>query len=142
MTTSRPNEFDNSDWTIPKDSKQLSEEPIECFKTLLPHAGHTDLPNLPNTVSKAHAGFLYQAWTRFENNNFVLHKISSLESNSGAYAHGIFPQASRSFNHSCSPNAWPAFVLEDRQVWLEIRALANITEGEEVGYTRVTCADS
>lgn len=132
VATSQPSMFEQSNWAVRREPTLLPEEPLECFSTLLPHSGQVDPPYIPTTFGKTQAEFLKEAWARFENNNFVLHNISSMVPNSGAYAHGIFPHASRGFNHSCSPNAWSAFVLEQRQAWLEIRALISIKESEEI----------
>lgn len=66
-------------------------------------------------------------YTRFGNNNFVLH--SHLDS----YAHGVFPLASRYFNHSCVPNAVCKYVITPSEpVKMEVVALGDIKEGEEV----------
>ncbi|KAI1793397.1 SET domain-containing protein [Ganoderma leucocontextum] len=66
-------------------------------------------------------------YTRFGNNNFVLH--SHLDS----YAHGVFPLASRLFNHSCVPNAACKYVITPAElVKMEVVALREIDEGEEV----------
>ena len=68
-----------------------------------------------------------ELYGRFGNNNFVLH--SHLDS----YGHGIFPFASRLFNHSCVPNAACKYVIMPTQpITMDIVALYEIAEGEEV----------
>ena len=70
------------------------------------------------------AGDLY---ARFGSNNFVLH------SHLNSYAHGVFPHASRYFNHSCVPNAACKYVITPSEpVRMEVVALRDINEGEEV----------
>lgn len=112
--------------------QDLASDPIHCFKNLVLHPHARALPALPRSLLSSHPKFLNSAWSRFDCNNFVVHNISSLEPESGAYALGIFPLASRCFNHSCSPNAWSAFRLRAGQVWLEVRALENIPSEAEV----------
>ena len=70
-------------------------------------------------------------YARFGNNNFVLH--SHLDS----YAHGVFPLASRYFNHSCAPNAACKYVItQSEPVKMKVVALREIAEGEEVREVR------
>jgi hypothetical protein len=112
--------------------QSLERDPARCFKSLMPHRNPRLLPALPSSLVASHPRFLNSSWSRFDCNNFVLHNISSIETESGAYALGVFPLASCCFNHSCFPNSWSAFRLRDRQVWLEVRALQTITAGTEV----------
>lgn len=114
------------------DLEQLASDPVHCFKDLTLNPHPRGLPELPSSILASHTNFLVAAWSRFDCNNFVIHNVSSLEPESGAYALGVFPLASRCFNHSCSPNAWSAFRLRDGQIWLEVRALETITDGTEV----------
>ncbi|KAG8753301.1 hypothetical protein FRC14_006181 [Serendipita sp. 396] len=116
------------------DVELLQENALMCFWALGPlQLGQSrPSPALPKGLPSGHLATLNAAWSRFDNNNFVLHNISSLEPEAGAYAHGIFPLASRCFNHSCVPNAWPAFMLQDKTAWIEIRALDFIKEGQEI----------
>jgi hypothetical protein len=69
-----------------------------------------------------------EVYSRFKNNNFVVHS----HLNPG-FAHGIFPIASRFLNHSCTPNAAPRFVLSPfNPPRMEIVALRQLASGEEV----------
>ena len=120
-------------WTSDhSDLQSLERDPARCFKSLLFHCNPRLLPTLPSSLVASHPRFLNSAWSRFDCNNFVLHNVSSLEPESGAYALGIFPLASRCFNHSCFPNSWSAFQLQGGQIWLEVRALESIAAGTEV----------
>lgn len=67
-------------------------------------------------------------WARFRPNNFIV--ASHL--NPG-FAHGVFPLASRFFNHSCAPNAAPRFIMEEGHVpRMEVVALRDVAIGDEV----------
>ncbi|OSX59923.1 hypothetical protein POSPLADRAFT_1066984 [Postia placenta MAD-698-R-SB12] len=79
--------------------------------------------NVPSDVlSTAHA-----IYNRFGNNNFVVH------SHLNSYAHGIFPFASRSFNHSCVPNAVVKYIITPcHPVRMEVIALRDIARGDEI----------
>lgn len=66
-------------------------------------------------------------YARFDNNNFSIH------SHFKTYAHGIFPVASRLFNHSCMPNAAVKFIIQTHEpVQMQIVALRSISVGDEV----------
>ena len=68
-------------------------------------------------------------YARFANNNFTIH------SHLVVYAHGIFPLASRLFNHSCVPNAAAKFIITpSRCVSMEVVSLTAIPQDEEVQY--------
>jgi SET and MYND domain-containing protein len=132
---SLPSDEDVETWTPDQcdiDLQTLERDPALCFKSLMSHPNPRELPSLPSSLVTSHPRFLKRAWSRFDCNNFVLHNISSLEPKSGDYALGVFPLASRCFNHSCSPNSWSAFQLQGRHVWLEVRALETIAAGAEV----------
>uniref|UniRef100_A0A8H7XZH3 SET domain-containing protein n=1 Tax=Psilocybe cubensis TaxID=181762 RepID=A0A8H7XZH3_PSICU len=65
--------------------------------------------------------------SRFGNNNFAIH------SHLTSIGHGIFPVASRLFNHSCNPNAAAKYTLSPtRSIVMEIVALRNIVSGDEI----------
>jgi SET and MYND domain-containing protein len=73
-------------------------------------------------------GILDELYSRFGNNNFVIH------SHLVSVAHGIFPLASRLFNHSCVPNSVAKYIFtESEPVRMDVVALREIKEGEEVG---------
>ncbi|KZV95804.1 SET domain-containing protein [Exidia glandulosa HHB12029] len=66
-------------------------------------------------------------WSRFENNNFVVH------SHLDPVAAGVFVEASRSFNHSCAPNAVPLFVFSPGEPpRMEVVVVSSIQQGEEI----------
>lgn len=68
-----------------------------------------------------------RVFSRFGNNNFVLH------SHLNSYAHGVFPLASRFFNHSCVPNCLTRFIITPtKPVEMEVVAIRPINQGEEV----------
>ncbi|KAF8645195.1 hypothetical protein AX16_008022 [Volvariella volvacea WC 439] len=81
----------------------------------------------PPVCGKLPVNDAYKLFARFGNNNFAVH------SHLTTYGHGIFPLASRIFNHSCYPNAAAKYVIsEARQVTMEIVALREIHTGEEI----------
>lgn len=66
-------------------------------------------------------------FSRFGRNNFIVH------SHLLPIAHGVFPMASRLFNHSCTPNAAAKYVLRPAKTpQMVIVALRNISHDEEV----------
>jgi hypothetical protein len=130
---------------------QLASNPLACFFDLVPHPHARLLPPLPpkldlsalklpssrlfKQIDESEESVLLAAWKRFGPNNFVLHSFAALNdgvAEGAAYAHGIFPLASHLFNHSCYPTAWPAFVVRNRKPCMEVRALVDIPQGEEV----------
>jgi hypothetical protein len=73
-------------------------------------------------------------YSRFGNNNFAIHSHLS------AIAHGIFPLASRLFNHSCLPNSAPKYIFSPSEgVKMEIVALRHISPEEEVRNFPTSC---
>ena len=72
-------------------------------------------------------GVLDELYSRFCNNNFAIH------SHLVSIAHGIFPLASRLFNHSCIPNAAAKYIFtESEPVRMDVVALREIQTDEEV----------
>jgi len=70
---------------------------------------------------------LRNIYMRFGNNNFAIH------SHLTTIGHGVFPIASRLFNHSCTPNAAAKYTLSPTQsVIMDVVALREIPPGEEV----------
>ncbi|PPQ69606.1 hypothetical protein CVT24_001362, partial [Panaeolus cyanescens] len=64
---------------------------------------------------------------RFGNNNFAVH------SHLTTIGHGVFPAASRVFNHSCVPNAAAKYVLDSTSLpSMQVVALTDIRPGEEI----------
>lgn len=129
----------------------LASNPLACFIDLIPHPHARPLPPFPpkldlsavetsasrlfKQTNRNGESVLLAAWKRFGPNNFVLHSFAALNNGvteGAAYAHGVFPLASRLFNHSCSPKAWPAFVVRNKELCMEVRALVDIPSGEEV----------
>ncbi|KAG6854659.1 hypothetical protein C0991_003307 [Blastosporella zonata] len=112
------------DPSLPNDESS----PISVFLSLLPGPDLTDkfkipLPDLKPAVTVKNAKFLY---SRFSNNNFAIHSHLS------TVASGVFPLGSRLFNHSCYPNAAPRYLFTPSGVVMEVVALREIHEGEEV----------
>ncbi|TFY65665.1 hypothetical protein EVG20_g5424 [Dentipellis fragilis] len=100
---------------------------MEIFMSLLPSTSPPSktLPVCPpSAISEAQ---LRNLLSRFGNNNFVL------SSHMNPYAHGIFPLASRFFNHSCVPNAAAKYIMKTGEpVTMAVVALRDIPAGEEV----------
>lgn len=104
--------------------------PLTVFLSLLPapSMGQEIANILPQSLTRALEGDLpHTVYHRFNNNNFTIH------SHMNTIGHGVFPLASRLFNHSCMPNAAPRYVLTPAHpVTMEVIALQNIVIGEEV----------
>ena len=99
-----------------------SNEGLEDLDVLLP------TPSPPPT-------HLQELYSRFGNNNFSIH------SHLNTIGHGVFPLASRLFNHSCVPNAAAKFVLSATEPpTMEVVALRDIKVNEEVSH-RHTLSD-
>ncbi|KAG2155164.1 uncharacterized protein EDB93DRAFT_1131585 [Suillus bovinus] len=104
-------------------AKQLS-----TFMSLLPGPPHDSPPiACPMSVGVDVHQSLEVLFIRSQNNNFAIH------SHLDTIAHGIFPLASRLFNHSCLPNAAARYVIRQGQsVRMEIVALREIKATEEI----------
>ncbi|OJT13051.1 Histone-lysine N-methyltransferase ASHR1 [Trametes pubescens] len=118
---------DSASWR----AEQSSSGPHATFLDLLkgPRADVFELPLcLPKGALPSESLTLAQElYGRFGNNNFALH------SHLNAYAHGVFPLASRLFNHSCVPNAACKYILRPSEsVAMQVVALRDIAEGEEI----------
>ncbi|KIK52040.1 hypothetical protein GYMLUDRAFT_50106 [Collybiopsis luxurians FD-317 M1] len=100
--------------------------PIFTFRSLLQSPMNGSSP--PVCPKHLFTGdFVDELYSRFENNNFSIH------SHFNTYAHGIFPAASRLFNHSCMPNAAVKFSIQAHEpVKMEIVALRSISQGDEI----------
>ena len=115
---------------ISSEEKAFEDEssPLNTFMSLLPGPATQD-PSPPACgIQKALTPERLDAlYSRFGNNNFVIH------SHLTTFGHGIFPLASRLFNHSCMPNAAAKYQLQQSQlVKMEIVALRDILPDEEV----------
>jgi len=110
--------------------------PMAVFLSLLPGpASNTHIPPVC-TVPSSRRDILNDLYTRFGNNNFAI------QSHLDTIGHGIFPNASRSFNHSCVPNAAARYqFMQGKQATVEVIALRDISAGEEVslGFLKASC---
>ena len=106
------------------------DDPVSTFLSLLP--GSADPLKIEEMIPKTlnyQKELTRNIYSRFHNNNFTVH------SHMTTIGHGVFPLASRLFNHSCIPNAAPRYILElAKPPLMEIVALRDIDEGEEVGW--------
>ncbi|THU87034.1 SET domain-containing protein [Dendrothele bispora CBS 962.96] len=99
---------------------------ISTFLSLLPGPIEIDPPSICGRYSIS-ADQIKSLYSRFGNNNFSMH------SHFNVFGHGIFPLASRLFNHSCMPNAAVKYILSPSQlVRMEIVALRQIMPDEEI----------
>ncbi|KAF8582811.1 hypothetical protein K439DRAFT_119131 [Ramaria rubella] len=111
-------------------SEDLSD-PITTFLSLLPSGDEksviSKLP-LANTIPDELIRFLS---CRFANNNFTIHTFRM-----DVFAHGVFPLASRSFNHSCVPSAVPVYNImmpsHSTSITMEIKSICAMRPGEEI----------
>jgi len=86
-------------------------------------------PLATNYKPRADPGELF---SRFGNNNFTIH------SHFTTIAHGIFPFASRLFNHSCLPNAIVKYIFTPAaEVQMAVVVIRDVSPDEEVN--RATC---
>ena len=121
---------DQNPWRDERPSDTL-QDPISTFMDLL-KVPRPDEFIPPLCLSKSvqtseTIALASELYSRFGNNNFILH--SHLDS----YAHGVFPLASRLFNHSCVPSAVCKYIIVPSEpVRMEVIALRDITQGEEV----------
>jgi hypothetical protein len=104
--------------------------PVEIFRSLLP--GPTFDRNIPPVCGfkpPVQPDSISSLYSRFGNNNFAIH------SHLNTIGHGIFPLASRLFNHSCVPNAAARYIFSAvNPIIMEVVALRNISSGEEVKF--------
>ena len=86
-------------------------------------------PPIPNLKHPLSVDTIRDIYSKFGNNNFTIH------SHLNSIGHGVFPLASRLFNHSCSPNAAARYVFSHAApVVMEVVALCDISPGEEVNF--------
>ena len=109
------------------------DDPVSTFLSLLP--GPANPLQIEEIIPKAlnhQKELTRKIYSRFHNNNFTVH------SHMTTIGHGVFPLASRLFNHSCIPNAAPRYILEPaKPPLMEVVALRDIDKGEEVGWKRI-----
>ncbi|KAI0661947.1 SET domain-containing protein [Cubamyces menziesii] len=107
------------------------QDPFVTFLDLLqgPRADEVDIPFcVPRGANYTEVSALAkELYSRFGNNNFVLH------SHLNSYAHGVFPLASRLFNHCCVPNAACKYIIKRGEpVVMQVIALQDIRKGDEI----------
>lgn len=109
--------------------KEGSDPGLSIFMSLLPGpvAGKDAPPTCPLLTSQRPVHTASELFLRCGNNNFSIH------SHLTTIAHGVFPLASRLFNHSCVPNAIAKYrIVPATEVVIEIVAIQDIAMSEEV----------
>jgi len=108
------------------DGIDVDDDRIASVTSLLP--GPVELPLPPVACStRMPESVVREIYSRFGNNNFVIH------SHLTTFGHGVFPLASRLFNHSCLPNAAAKYILSESNLpKMEVIALREISAGEEI----------
>ncbi|KAF5360478.1 hypothetical protein D9756_005029 [Leucocoprinus leucothites] len=115
----------------PTDSDKATsgdDEPLSTFVSLLPGPNSPSqiVDMIPRSLNRQQE-LTRKIYARFHNNNFTVH------SHMTTIGHGVFPLASRLFNHSCMPNAAPRYILTPaKPPLMEVVALRDIDIGEEV----------
>ncbi|KIM43208.1 hypothetical protein M413DRAFT_398217 [Hebeloma cylindrosporum] len=95
--------------------------------SLLPHPQDSVPPPVCPIKPTPQPQLLKRLYARFGNNNFAIHSRLT------TVGHGVFPVASRLFNHSCVPNAVAKYVFSSSQsIVMEVVALRDISPEEEV----------
>ena len=113
--------------------------PASTLLSLLPERGNFNgAPLFCPIVPPPPGDLVDRLYSRFGNNNFAIH------SHLTSIGHGIFPVASRLFNHSCVPNVAAKYIFREAQnVTMEIIALRDILPDDEVRFCPlVLCASS
>ncbi|KAJ7672720.1 hypothetical protein B0H17DRAFT_1183338 [Mycena rosella] len=109
------------------DSVAADGDILSSVTSLLPGPVDSDPPPIAVSSSRIAGSLIKDIYSRFGNNNFVIH------SHLTTFGHGIFPLASRLFNHSCLPNAAGKYVLSPSDPpKMQVVALRDISEGEEI----------
>lgn len=106
-------------------------DPINAMVSLLPKAEDELMTNdIP--LPSVNADLISHLSRRFANNNFMIH-CSRLNT----FAHGVFPLASRFFNHSCFPSAVATYTFSTKYKGIEmnIALLRDLNPGDEVRCT-------
>ncbi|KAF8840609.1 SET domain-containing protein [Paxillus ammoniavirescens] len=110
-------------------AEEADNPDLSLFMSLLPGpvTGNNAPPTCPLATSRRPTLVVDDLFSRCGNNNFAIH------SHLTTIAHGIFPLASRLFNHSCVPNAIAKYrVAPGKEVQMEVVALRDIVPGEEI----------
>jgi hypothetical protein len=118
------------------DGVDANDDRLTDIISLLPGPVELALPPIVYS-SRIAESVVREMYSRFGNNNFVIH------SHLTTFGHGIFPLASRLFNHSCLPNAAAKYILSpSNPPKMEVIAIRDIALGEEVGNKTVfvTCS--
>ena len=111
------------------ETKEGDSQGLSIFMSLLPGpvADKDVPPTCPLSTSHRPVQTASELFLRCGNNNFSIH------SHLTTIAHGVFPLASRLFNHSCVPNAIAKYrITRAKEVLMEIVAIRDIALGEEV----------
>ena len=110
------------------DDLTTDSSPVQTLLSLLPSPQEENpAPPVCHVPQFVPSILVQTLFVRFQSNNFALHSHLS------TFGHGIFPLASRLFNHSCVPNAAARYILRPREpVKMEVMALRPILAGEEV----------
>lgn len=114
---------------IVDENSQSIETPLAVFASLIsmPPGAVQRAPPVCGFKPTLKPEFVQSLYSRFGNNNFAIHSHLS------TIGHGIFPFASRLFNHSCVPNAAAKYIFSaGNPVTMEVVALRDISPGEEV----------
>lgn len=116
---------------------------MEILLSLLPHPSPGKVPPLPKSVTStphptdSTKSLANELWIRTPNNHWVIYG-----SELTPVAHGIYPTASRAFNHSCLPSAIPVYVYGNEGAEMQVRALRDLQAGEEVGLNQLSNLNS
>lgn len=119
---------DDFDMSAASSRSDLVSQFFDLLKGPENHRGAAHPPLCRSVKSaKVPEEIAFEVFSRFGNNNFIVH------SHLTSYAHGVFPLASRLFNHSCVPNCAAKYIITPTEtVRMEVVALRNIAPGEEV----------
>ena len=115
----------------PTPSSQDNGPEVDALLSLIPHPSPPPVPPVPSAVKTMCTSYDYDIVSylsaRSMNNHWVIHSPYL-----NPVANGVFPQASRSLNHSCTPTAVQAYNFDATGPVMEVRALKDMVAGEEV----------
>ncbi|PBK93765.1 SET domain-containing protein [Armillaria gallica] len=112
--------------------REETSSALAMFMSLLPGPVDVTTPPICPSGSSPSPETLQFIFSRFGNNNFAMH------SHFNTFGHGIFPLASRLFNHSCIPNAAAKYIISpSHPPKMDVIALGKINPGEEICLTYV-----